>query len=246
MKARSDAAKPTWGLKHRGRWGLNPPGADQRLVVDELGWVGGFPFPVLRWVGVRQRQEKFTCWFFSFSPCLPLLLAATSNSSCQHSIRPAFTFLQLVISHENVKASCNANKNHLWEIKNDLVKVLFERRFRLEGPGNVGRGVEVTFGLTRRPLFYACIWDYLLNLLLSIAVDEVSGNYVLLVNLVTACDCVSSWCLQPSTICRQNPRWRPWSCRQVDPGKIQVPQRSVCTATPIVSVNLGWNNNKIW
>ena len=46
----------------------------------------------MRWVDVRQRQEKFTCWFFSFSPCLPLFLAATSNSSSQYSIRPAFRF----------------------------------------------------------------------------------------------------------------------------------------------------------
>ena len=33
-----------------------------------------------------------------------------------------------------------------------------------------------------------CRRDYLINLLLSIAVDEVSGNYILLVNLGTGCE----------------------------------------------------------
>ena len=58
----------------------------------------------------------------------------------------------------------------------------------MESPGKVGGGVEVTFGLEANPKDGAdpkalVKKKNLVNLFLSIAVDEVSSDYILLVDL---------------------------------------------------------------
>ena len=48
--------------------------------------------------------------------------------------------------------------------------------------------LKYPFALSTKLLKFCNIGDYLINLLLSKAVDEVPGNYILLVNLETFCD----------------------------------------------------------
>ena len=135
---------------------------------------------------------NLTLWVFPLSPCFPSLLAATSNSSSQYSIRPAFMF-ECVMSNENRLVWSVSNlAQDLWKFENDSVKVWFQRRSWLESPGKVGWGVEVSFCLEHKFKSFAKR-EYLVNLFLSIAVDEVSSNYILLVNLGTACELRGSY-----------------------------------------------------